>query len=147
MIPSHLGIPPVRYASSTSLNSTAETDPDGGADEEEEDEETGFLRLDARSLQESWFLTPPPCFTARSIFPIVLEPSPLENLLIEHPSMSVYTHHSIPRLNLDPLPPSSDEPELDFSSDEIPANPTASTGKENARRTPEGPRHRYDPDT
>uniref|UniRef100_A0A3Q0QVC3 Tumor protein p53 inducible nuclear protein 1 n=1 Tax=Amphilophus citrinellus TaxID=61819 RepID=A0A3Q0QVC3_AMPCI len=115
MIPSPLGTPPVRYASCTSLNSTADTDPDGGADEDEEDEESGFLRVDARSLQESWFLTPPPCFTARSIFPIVLEPSPLENLLIEHPSMSVYTHHSIPRLNLKPLPPSSDEPELDFS--------------------------------
>ncbi|XP_063343293.1 tumor protein p53-inducible nuclear protein 1 [Pelmatolapia mariae] len=142
MIPSPMGIPPVRYASCTSLNSTADTETDGGPDEDEEDEESGFLRVDTRSLQESWFLTPPPCFTGRSTFPIVLEPSPLENLLIEHPSMSVYTHHSIPRLNLDPLPPSSHEPELNFSSDEMTASLTASSGKEKARRTPDGSRHR-----
>lgn len=39
-------------------------------------------------LEESWFLTPPPCFTSTP--PSGLESSPLENLLIEHPSMSVY---------------------------------------------------------
>ncbi|KAI8120163.1 Tumor protein p53-inducible nuclear protein 1 [Lucilia cuprina] len=42
-------------------------------------------------MDESWFVTPPPCFT--SIGPINMETSPYENLLIEHPSMSVY--HSI----------------------------------------------------
>lgn len=42
-------------------------------------------------MEESWFVTPPPCFT--SIGPINMETSPYENLLIEHPSMSVY--HSI----------------------------------------------------
>uniref|UniRef100_A0A1A9W4T9 Uncharacterized protein n=1 Tax=Glossina brevipalpis TaxID=37001 RepID=A0A1A9W4T9_9MUSC len=42
-------------------------------------------------MEESWFVTPPPCFT--SIGPINMETSPFENLLIEHPSMSVY--HSI----------------------------------------------------
>lgn len=42
----------------------------------------------AAAMEESWFLTPPPCFT--SIAPSGLETSPLENLLIEHPSMSVY---------------------------------------------------------
>uniref|UniRef100_A0A1A9ZS21 ALMS motif domain-containing protein n=1 Tax=Glossina pallidipes TaxID=7398 RepID=A0A1A9ZS21_GLOPL len=42
-------------------------------------------------MDESWFVTPPPCFT--SIGPINMETSPFENLLIEHPSMSVY--HSI----------------------------------------------------
>ncbi|XP_071445730.1 uncharacterized protein TP53INP [Hetaerina americana] len=40
------------------------------------------------SLEESWFLTPPPCFTSTG--PVHMETSSLENLLIEHPSMSVY---------------------------------------------------------
>uniref|UniRef100_A0A8C4DNM1 Tumor protein p53 inducible nuclear protein 1 n=1 Tax=Dicentrarchus labrax TaxID=13489 RepID=A0A8C4DNM1_DICLA len=96
MIPSPMASPPVRYASCTSLNSTADTDPD---------EESGFLRLDVGSLEESWFVTPPPCFTGRGSKPVLLETSPLENLLIEHPSMSVYAHRSPPRLTLDPLPP------------------------------------------
>lgn len=46
-----------------------------------------FLRM-----HESWILTPPPCFTAggpRSQIPM----SEMENLLIEHPSMSVYNSH------------------------------------------------------
>uniref|UniRef100_A0A3B4UPH2 Tumor protein p53 inducible nuclear protein 1 n=1 Tax=Seriola dumerili TaxID=41447 RepID=A0A3B4UPH2_SERDU len=94
MIPSPVASSPIRYASCTSLNSTADTDPDG----------SGFLRLDACSLEESWFVTPPPCFTGRGSQPVLLETSPLENLLIEHPSMSVYAHHSPPRLTLDPLP-------------------------------------------
>lgn len=34
-------------------------------------------------MDESWFVTPPPCFT--SIGPINMETSPYENLLIEHP--------------------------------------------------------------
>lgn len=45
-------------------------------------------------MEESWFLTPPPCFISTG--PIHMETSPLENLLIEHPSMSVYTHHHHP---------------------------------------------------
>ncbi|XP_055687014.1 tumor protein p53-inducible nuclear protein 1 isoform X1 [Lutzomyia longipalpis] len=44
------------------------------------------------SMEESWFVTPPSCFTGTQ-GPIHMETSPLENLLIEHPSMSVY--HSI----------------------------------------------------
>ncbi|XP_059217944.1 uncharacterized protein LOC106092057 isoform X1 [Stomoxys calcitrans] len=44
-----------------------------------------------KKMDESWFVTPPPCFT--SIGPINMEATPYENLLIEHPSMSVY--HSI----------------------------------------------------
>lgn len=106
MIPSPMASPPIRYASCTSLNSTAETDPDGGVEEEEE-EENGFFRLDMGSLEESWFVTPPPCFTGRGS-QHVLETSPLENLLIEHPSMSVYAYHSPPRLTLDTLPHSLD---------------------------------------
>ncbi|XP_040900514.1 LOW QUALITY PROTEIN: tumor protein p53-inducible nuclear protein 1 [Toxotes jaculatrix] len=142
MVPSPVASPPVRYASCTSLNSTADTDPDGGAEEEdEEEEESGFLRLDACSLEESWFVTPPPCFTGRSSQPVLLETSPLENLLIEHPSMSVYAHHSPPRLTLDPLQRSLDR-ELDFLSSNMSGTPTASGGKEKARRTLDGPRHR-----
>ena len=43
-----------------------------------------------RSLEDSWLVTPPSCFTAGGVSPERLEPGPLENLLIEHPSMSVY---------------------------------------------------------
>lgn len=42
----------------------------------------------AMAMEESWFLTPPPCFISAG--PVHMETSPLENLLIEHPSMSVY---------------------------------------------------------
>ncbi|XP_054983768.1 tumor protein p53-inducible nuclear protein 1 [Sorex araneus] len=45
-------------------------------------------------LEESWFVTPPPCFTAAGGTALKVETSPLENLLIEHPSMSVYAVHS-----------------------------------------------------
>lgn len=38
----------------------------------------------------AWILTPPPCFTAEGEASISVEMSPMENLLIEHPSMSVY---------------------------------------------------------
>ncbi|XP_051922783.1 tumor protein p53-inducible nuclear protein 1 [Hippocampus zosterae] len=136
MIPSPVASPPVRYASCTSLNSTADTDPDGGAEEEEdddgeEDEDSDFLRLDASSLEESWFVTPPPCFTGRGVQSVLVETSPLENLLIEHPSMSVYAHHSPPRLNQNPLPHT-----LDL---ELAAGP-----KEKGRRALDGSRHRPD---
>lgn len=142
MIPSPITSPRVRYASCTSLNSTSDTDVDGIAEEDEgEEEESGFLRLDASSLEESWFVTPPPCFTGRSSQPILLETSPLENLLIEHPSMSVYTHHSPPRLNLDPLPRSLDS-ELCLLPGNMPAVPAASGGKEKGPRTLDGSRHR-----
>lgn len=43
----------------------------------------GFTGLD-----ESWYVTPPACFT--QLGPVHVETSPLEDLLIEHPSMSVY---------------------------------------------------------
>ncbi|XP_068997188.1 tumor protein p53-inducible nuclear protein 1 [Embiotoca jacksoni] len=140
MIPSPMASPRIRYSSCTSLNST-----DGGAEEDDDDEEEdegGFLRLGVGSLEESWFVTPPPCFTGRGCQPILLETSPLENLLIEHPSMSVYAHHSPPRLTLDPLPQRSLDRELDFLSGKMPASPTGSSGKEKSRRSLEGPRHR-----
>ncbi|XP_017279267.1 tumor protein p53-inducible nuclear protein 1 [Kryptolebias marmoratus] len=139
MIPSPIASPAIRYPSCTSLNSTADTDPDGGAEEDEDvDEEDGFLRLEACSLEESWFVTPPPCFTGHSNQPVLLETSPLENLLIEHPSMSVYAHHVPQRLALDPLPRHPLERKLDFLS----ASPTASGGKEKTRLTLEEARHR-----
>ncbi|XP_018497760.1 tumor protein p53-inducible nuclear protein 2 [Galendromus occidentalis] len=43
-------------------------------------------------LEESWYVAPAACIARRK--PQQLATSPLENLLIEHPSMSVY-HHSI----------------------------------------------------
>lgn len=42
------------------------------------------------SMEESWLVTPPPCFTAGGNSPARVETGPMENLLIEHPSMSVY---------------------------------------------------------
>ncbi|KAM6976487.1 uncharacterized protein tp53inp2b isoform 1-T1 [Aplochiton taeniatus] len=42
-------------------------------------------------MDESWFVTPPPCFTAEGA---TAETSPMEDLLIEHPSMSVYVSPS-----------------------------------------------------
>ena len=41
------------------------------------------------ALEESWFITPPPCFTKK--FQVAL--SPIENILIEHPSTSVFHRH------------------------------------------------------
>ncbi|XP_062396665.1 uncharacterized protein LOC134087279 isoform X2 [Sardina pilchardus] len=43
--------------------------------------------LERCAMDESWFVTPPPCFTAEGA---TAETSPMEDLLIEHPSMSVY---------------------------------------------------------
>ncbi|CAH1371986.1 hypothetical protein MTP99_013484 [Tenebrio molitor] len=48
--------------------------------------------LPCSPMETSWFLTPPPCFISQG--PVHMETSPLENLLIEHPSMSVYVHHA-----------------------------------------------------
>ena len=39
---------------------------------------------------ESWLVTPPACFTLGGSSPHRMEENPLENLLIEHSSMSVY---------------------------------------------------------
>ncbi|KAM7038303.1 tumor protein p53-inducible nuclear protein 2 isoform 1-T1 [Acridotheres tristis] len=41
-------------------------------------------------MDESWFVTPPPCFTAEEPGLDGVGSSPMEDLLIEHPSMSVY---------------------------------------------------------
>lgn len=133
MVPSPVPSPRLRYASCTSLNSASDTD--GGPEEEEEDEEgeEGFLQLEACSLEESWFVTPPPCFTGRGSKPLPLETSPLENLLIEHPSMSVYASSSS----------SSSHPRSPLTRDRAPP-PAAATGKETGRRSLDAPRHRPD---
>lgn len=54
-----------------------------------------FVHFDACPMEESWFVTPPPCFTAGDLTTNEVETSPMENLLIEHPSMSVYAVHSL----------------------------------------------------
>uniref|UniRef100_H2ZTH1 Tumor protein p53 inducible nuclear protein 1 n=1 Tax=Latimeria chalumnae TaxID=7897 RepID=H2ZTH1_LATCH len=55
------------------------------------------LQFDSCPLEESWFITPPPCFTAVGHAAVQVETSPMENLLIEHPSMSVYAVHNLRR--------------------------------------------------
>lgn len=60
------------------------------------------------ALEESWYVTPPACFT--QVGPVIVETSPMENLLIEHPSMSVY-HATTSRVAPDTPPPTPDTPE------------------------------------
>lgn len=45
-------------------------------------------QLSPTKIEEGWLVAPPPCFTLNCTSS--LEISPLEDLLIEHPSMSVY---------------------------------------------------------
>lgn len=58
-------------------------------------------------MDESWFVTPPACFTAEGpgFGPARLQSSPLEDLLIEHPSMSVYVTGSTIVLETGPASP------------------------------------------
>lgn len=99
--PSRSPSPLLRYASSISLQSTE--DEEAEEEQQEEEEEEGFLRLDPPRLAESWLVTPPPCFTGGGQ-QVALACSPLENLLIEHPSMSVYAHHDLLRRGRGRLP-------------------------------------------
>ena len=48
-----------------------------------------YSRNACEALEESWFMDPPPCFNSLTQ-PVMIETTPLENLLIEHPSMSVF---------------------------------------------------------
>ena len=41
-------------------------------------------------MEESWLVTPPQCFNAKIEINKNSKMSPMENLLIEHPSMSIY---------------------------------------------------------
>lgn len=57
---------------------------------EEHKEPTGQSGVNGGpAMEDSWFVTPPPCFNSLS-HPVIIETTPLENLLIEHPSMSVF---------------------------------------------------------
>lgn len=62
-------------------------------------------QLEHPSVDECWIVTPPPCFVGSEHVEVTT--SPLENLLIEHPSMSVYypSHRVAPRIRLTPLEP------------------------------------------
>ncbi|XP_033178283.1 tumor protein p53-inducible nuclear protein 2 isoform X3 [Bombus impatiens] len=60
------------------------------------------------ALEESWYVTPPACFTRAG--PVNVETSPLEDLLIEHPSMSVY-RATAPSIAPETPPPTPDAPE------------------------------------
>ncbi|KAL1501707.1 hypothetical protein ABEB36_006988 [Hypothenemus hampei] len=53
------------------------------------DSDDSLTHVHVHDMEESWFVTPPPCFSSQT-GPVQLRTSPLENLLIEHPSMSVY---------------------------------------------------------
>nr|XP_010959133.2 tumor protein p53-inducible nuclear protein 2 [Camelus bactrianus] len=74
-------------------------------------------------MDESWFVTPPACFTAEGpgLGPARLQSSPLEDLLIEHPSMSVYVTGSTIVLEPGPPPPHPDAalPDEDLSDREL----------------------------
>ncbi|XP_043922507.1 tumor protein p53-inducible nuclear protein 1 [Protopterus annectens] len=82
-----LDYPELLSSSASSLELFGETDA------------SHFIRFNSCPLEESWFITPPPCFTAVGLAGVQVETSPLENLLIEHPSMSVYgicnVHHRL----------------------------------------------------
>ena len=60
-------------------------------------------------LDESWYVTPPACFTRAG--PVHVETSSLEDLLIEHPSMSVY------RATVPPIVPDSPPVIIDTSEE------------------------------
>ncbi|XP_044758262.1 tumor protein p53-inducible nuclear protein 1 isoform X2 [Coccinella septempunctata] len=71
-------------------------------------------------VEESWFITPPPCFTSTG--PSNMRISPFENLLIEHPSMSVYKHaprRGCLREILSPPPVRETTPEPEEEEDEL----------------------------
>ncbi|XP_075684151.1 tumor protein p53-inducible nuclear protein 1 [Rhinoderma darwinii] len=67
----------------------------GAFEQFEDTSDSYFVHFDSCPLEESWFVTPPPCFTAGELATMEVETSPLENLLIEHPSMSVYAVHNL----------------------------------------------------
>ncbi|XP_068985262.1 tumor protein p53-inducible nuclear protein 2 isoform X3 [Bombus flavifrons] len=71
------------------------------------------------ALEESWYVTPPACFTRAG--PVNVETSPLEDLLIEHPSMSVY-RATAPSIAPETPPPTPDAPEelRGFEEDSLP---------------------------
>ncbi|ENN77589.1 tumor protein p53-inducible nuclear protein 2 [Dendroctonus ponderosae] len=74
----------------SSHDSASEDDSDSGMDVVRLGRASSVDSLvHVHAMEESWFVTPPPCFSSQT-GPVQLRTSPLENLLIEHPSMSVY---------------------------------------------------------
>eukprot|EP00079_Xenopus_tropicalis_P008459 XP_002931577.1 PREDICTED: tumor protein p53-inducible nuclear protein 1 [Xenopus tropicalis] len=74
-----------------------------------------FIHFNLCPMEESWFVTPPPCFTAGELTSMAVKTSPMENLLIEHPSMSVYAVHNMchkPETSCESGFPSPDRTEL-----------------------------------
>nr|CAD7443434.1 unnamed protein product [Timema bartmani] len=90
--------------------------------------------LPCLSLEESWFVTPPPCFTSEG--PVHMETSPFENLLIEHPSMSVYQHSSSPVTYVPPRGSQSapSSPAAPLEEDEVPPQDSAPAPASSGRR-------------
>ncbi|XP_043262147.1 uncharacterized protein LOC122402970 [Colletes gigas] len=96
-----------------SNNETPESLPVMSRLSQVEVEGDGWILIDrivegAATLEESWYVTPPACFTRAG--PVNVETSPLENLLIEHPSMSVYRATAF-LVAPDTPPPTPDAPE------------------------------------
>ncbi|XP_013872769.1 uncharacterized protein tp53inp2b isoform X2 [Austrofundulus limnaeus] len=92
--PSHLGATPVslpRRARLSVPSSTPSMSPGSGS-ECGGSGGTSSAGSERGCMDESWFVTPPPCFTAEGA---TAEASPMEDLLIEHPSMSVYVSPNI----------------------------------------------------
>ena len=64
----------------------------------------GTYRPQGCAARDPWIVAPPPCFTGSRAGELsTIASSPLENLLIEHPSMSVYL--SLPPSSLSPSHP------------------------------------------
>ena len=83
------------------------------------------------SMDGSWLVTPPACFTAGIS---QMETSSMENLLIEHPSMSVYQHrgrHSSTGLDSEQSESSGDEEQPDQTEQQ-----EVSTGQANLPHRP-----------
>ncbi|KAM8966840.1 tumor protein p53-inducible nuclear protein 1 [Pelodytes ibericus] len=78
------------------IDETAPLSSSMGAFEQcENTSDSFFIHFNTPPMEESWFVTPPACFTARELTTTEVETSPMENLLIEHPSMSVYAARNL----------------------------------------------------
>lgn len=104
------------------------------------------VAVNCASLNNSWFVTPPPCFTSTG--PIDMETSPFENLLIEHPSMSVYQHRTLSNTTMSSSTPttiptvqraaSEPPPEREITFVDVPRNcPTSGSSLQHLKRQQE----------
>lgn len=84
-------VPPVAVELPVSEAAAQQQQQQAHGDEEPSDQLTTVMAVSApvtiknrpQKMDESWFVTPPSCFTSQG--PVHMETSPLENLLIEHP--------------------------------------------------------------